>query len=292
VSFYSQGALRERALHTGVLDGDEIAVVERDGQHLDARSLLMMGQNRDSVLRQALTSGRRLPFDASKLAAPIAEPRKFLGIGLNYRSHLEEALARNPSMTRPSHQIWFNKQVSCVTGPFDPIHKPKVSEQLDYEAELAVVIGSRCRHVPTDHAHEVIAGYMVCNDVSVRDWQKRAVTATLGKSFDTHGPTGPWLTIGMSIEEAENLGITTWVNGEVRQQGRTSDLIHGIREMIAELTTVFTLEPGDILATGTPAGVCAGMPKPQFLKEGDVVRIEIERLGAIENRVIAEPLLI
>jgi 2-keto-4-pentenoate hydratase/2-oxohepta-3-ene-1,7-dioic acid hydratase in catechol pathway len=134
-----------------------------------------------------------------------------------------------------------------------------------------------------------IAGYTVCNDATVRDWLQRSPTATLGKSFDTHGPIGPWLTTGLTVEQAEDLEIRTWVNSELRQHGRTSDFIYGIRQMIEELSRVFTLEPADILATGTLAGVGAGMTPPQFLQIGDRVRVEIEGLGAIDNPVIAEP---
>jgi len=169
------------------------------------------------------------------------------------------------------------------------MHKPAISDEFDYEAELAFVIGERCRHVKASDAGRVIAGYLVCNDGGVRDWQRRSPTGTLGKSFDTHGPIGPWLTLGMSIDEAENLEIRSWVNGELRQHGHTSDFIHHIGEMIEELSTVFTLEPGDIFATGSPPGSGVAMTPPGFLKVGDVLRIEIERLGTIENPVIAEP---
>ena len=160
---------------------------------------------------------------------------------------------------------------------------------LDYEGEMAVVIGRRCRHLRPAAAREVIAGYMVCNDVSVRDWQLRAPTATLGKSFDTHGPTGPWLTLADEVENPESLGLKTWVNGELRQNGNTSDFIYSLGQMLEELTTVLTLEPGDILTTGSPGGVGAAAVPPRYLKIGDIIRIEVESLGAIENRVIAEP---
>ncbi len=129
------------------------------------------------------------------------------------------AKARGQPVQMPDRQIWFNKQVSCITGPFDPIHMPRVSDQLDYEGELAIVIGARCRHVPRAEAFKAIAGYMVCNDVSVRDWQMASPTHTLGKSFDTHGPTGPWLTTADEVADPENLSIRTWVDDEQRQNG-------------------------------------------------------------------------
>ena len=219
------------------------------------------------------------------LEAPIDAPQKFLGIGMNYQKHAEEAAAAGIPI--PTSQLWFNKQVSCLNAPYGDIEKPRVSDELDYEIELGVVIGQRCRHVDAADARSVIAGYLVANDVSVRDWlQKRSPTFTLGKSFDTHGPIGPWLTTDDEIADPLALHMTLTVNGEVRQDWSTDDMIYDIYEQIAYLSTVMTLEPGDILATGTPAGI--GAPTQNWLRVGDVVRAEIEGLGAIENRVVAE----
>jgi 2-keto-4-pentenoate hydratase/2-oxohepta-3-ene-1,7-dioic acid hydratase in catechol pathway len=219
------------------------------------------------------------------LNAPIDDPQKFLAIGMNYQAHADEAAAAGIPI--PKNQLWFNKQVSCITGPFDPIDLPKVSDKLDYEAELAVVIGRKCRHVSAADARSVIAGYLVCNDVTVRDWQQRTPTYTLGKSFDTHGPIGPWLTTDDEIADPLALEMVLTVNGEERQRSSTGDMIYNIYDQIAYLSTVMTLEPGDILATGTPSGV--GIAKGQFLKVGDVIRVAIEGLGAIENTVTPEP---
>jgi len=166
---------------------------------------------------------------------------------------------------------------------------PRVSDKLDYEAELGVVIGTRCRHVPAAQARDVIAGYLVCNDVSVRDWQRRSATMTLGKSFNTTGPIGPWIVTDDEVPDPLALTLRMRVNGEVRQEARTGEMIYSIYEQIAYLSTVMTLEPGDILATGTPSGVGAAMDPPSFLKVGDVMRVEIDGIGHIENRVIAEP---
>jgi 2-keto-4-pentenoate hydratase/2-oxohepta-3-ene-1,7-dioic acid hydratase in catechol pathway len=151
------------------------------------------------------------------------------------------------------------------------------------------VIGRRGRHVKGPAVREMIAGFTICNDVSVREWQLRAATATLGKSFDTHGPIGPWIVTPDELFNVHNLSLKTWVNGELRQDGNTDDLVYRFSEMIEELTTVFTLEPGDVLATGTPAGVGGARQPPLYLKIGDVVRIEIEGIGHIENRVVPEP---
>ncbi|WP_067899593.1 fumarylacetoacetate hydrolase family protein [Nocardia vaccinii] len=219
------------------------------------------------------------------LEAPVDNPQKYLGIGMNYKEHAEEA--RQAGIPIPTSQMWFNKQTSCIVGPYDAIVKPGVSDELDYEIELAVVIGQQCRHVSVDDARSVIAGYVVANDVSVRDWlQKRSPTFTLGKSFDTHGPIGPWLTTDDEIVDPLDLHMTLTVNGRIRQDWSTNDMIYDIYEQIAYLTQVMTLMPGDILATGTPSGI--GAPTGNFLEVGDIVRAEIDGLGAIENTVIPE----
>ncbi|MCB1274511.1 MAG: fumarylacetoacetate hydrolase family protein [Leucobacter sp.] len=229
--------------------------------------------------------GARTALAEVTLEAPIDDPQKYLAIGLNYKEHAEEA--RQAGIAIPENQFWFNKQVSCITGPYGDIERPAVSELLDYEIELGVVIGAACRHVATEDARSVIAGYLVTNDVSVRDWlQKRSPTFTLGKSFDTHGPIGPWITTADEIADPHDLRMVLTVNGEVRQDWRTDDMIYNIDAQIAELTTVMTLMPGDIIATGTPAGI--GAPTGRFLQPGDVVRAEIDGLGAIENTVVEE----
>ncbi|MDP9013384.1 MAG: fumarylacetoacetate hydrolase family protein [Pseudomonadota bacterium] len=240
-----------------------------------------------AALRPALEAARAPSFalDTVHLIAPIDDPQKYLAIGMNYKAHADEAAAAGISI--PKFQLWFNKQVSCITGPYDPIDLPRASTKLDYEAEMGVVIGKRCRHVSVADARSVIAGYCVTNDVSARDWQLRTPTYTLGKSFDTHGPIGPWITTDDEIEDPHALMMWLTVNGEERQRTSTGDMIYNIYEQIAYLTTVMTLEPGDLIATGTPAGV--GIATGSFLKPGDRVRVEIEHLGAIDNQVRAEP---
>lgn len=218
---------------------------------------------------------------AVRLEAPITDPQKYLAIGLNYKAHAEEARAAGVPI--PTSQLWFNKQVSCITGPYDPVELPAEVEQLDYEIELGLVIGQRCRHVARAQARAVIAGYLVTNDVSARDWQKRSPTFTLGKSFDTHGPIGPWITTDDEVADPMALEMVLTVNGEERQRMSSADMIYDIYDQIAYLSTVMTLEPGDILATGTPAGV--GIASGQLLKVGDVVRAEIAGLGCISNHV-------
>ena len=234
--------------------------------------------------RAGVHAAGRIPLDDVRLEAPVLRPRKILCVGLNYADHVAES-----GMKAPEFPTLFNKQVTAVTGPYDPIHLPRASSALDYEGELAFVIGRRCRHVPRERAAEVIAGYCIVNDVSVRDWQFRTPTMTMGKSFDTHGPMGPWLVTAEEIGDPHALELRTWVNGELRQHSNTRELIYDCFAQIEHLSTAFTLEPGDVVTTGTPAGVGGAMQPPRFLQAGDVVRIEIEKIGTIENRVIEEP---
>lgn len=232
---------------------------------------------------QAAT-GPSLALSDVRLEAPIVDPQKYLAIGMNYEAHANEARAAGVPV--PTSQLWFNKQVSCISGPYDDIELPKVSDKLDYEAELGVVIGKRCHDVSEADALSVIAGYVVTNDVTIRDWQMRSPTFTLGKSFDTHGPIGPWITTSDEVPDPHALTIHLSLNGVEKQRSSTGDMIYDIRAQIAYLSTVMTLEPGDVIATGTPAGV--GIVTGSFMKDGDVVRVEVDGLGYIENRVVAE----
>lgn len=229
-------------------------------------------------------SGGGLPLDTVRLEAPIPDPQKYLAIGMNYQDHAEEA--QRAGIPIPKTQLWFNKQVSCIVGPFDAVEKPKVSDRLDYEAELGVVIGRRCRHVAEADALDVVGGYFVANDVSARDWQAASPTFTLGKSFDTHGPTGPWIVTADEIPDPQALEIRLFVNGELRQKQSTARMIYSVAQQIAHLSKVMTLMPGDLLATGTCSGV--GVALGKFLQPGDVVRVEIAGIGHIENRIVAE----
>ncbi|HEV7731425.1 MAG TPA: fumarylacetoacetate hydrolase family protein [Candidatus Binatia bacterium] len=250
----------------------------------DMIGFLTAGAAALDAARAAASTGRRLALADVVLEAPIPRPPKFLALGLNYADHVKES-----GFDTPSVPVMFNKQSTCVTGPYAPIHLPRVSPLLDYEGELAFVIGRRCRHVPRDRAHEVIAGYCIVDDVSVRDWQLRTPTMTMGKSFDTHGPMGPWLVTPDEVGDPHALQLRTWVNGELRQDSNTNQLIFDCFAQVEHLSTAFTLEPGDVVTTGTPSGVGGAMKPPRFLQVGDVVRIEIEKLGAIENTVVAEP---
>ena len=248
------------------------------------KELLAAGEPALAAARQAAESAREaLALDAVQLCAPLPNPGKILGIGLNYQDHIEET-----GMKKPDTQVWFNKQHNCVNHPFATINLPSVSAAMDYEAELCVIIGRRCKHVPKERAAEVIGGYCCGNDVSVRDWQLAAPTMQIGKSFDTHGPIGPWLVTPDEVADPHLLDIRCSVNGEVRQSSNTRHLIHDCYDAIAHLTKAFTLDAGDVLFMGTPSGVGVAMKPPGFLKVGDLVQVEIEKLGCLENRVAAE----
>jgi len=278
---------RAGALRVGVVvEGDAIVDLSQAAPDLPRELVALLAAGKAALARAqtaAANAGERVPLASAALAAPIGRPPQFLAIGLNYADHVAESGAETPKLPTV-----FNKQSTCVAGPYDGVHMPSVSSALDYEGELGFVIGRRCRHVPRERAHEVIAGYLVVNDVSVRDWQLRVPTWTMGKSFDTHGPIGPWLTTADELDPRA-LRLRTWVNGELRQDSNTKHLIFDCAAIVEHLTTAFTLEPGDVVATGTPGGVGIGMKPPKLLKVGDVMRVEIEGLGALENRVVAEP---
>jgi len=275
---------REAKTRVGAVVGDEIADLSGAGLPATMLALLEGGDAAMAAARAAVANARRFPLAQVRLEAPIARPPKILAVGLNYRAHAEES-----GMPLPVVPIIFNKQSTSASGPFDVIHRPRESTQIDYEGELAVVIGKRCRRVPAARARSVVAGYAVANDVSVRDWQMRVPTMTMGKSWDTHCPFGPWITTADEMTDPHNLYLRTWVNGELRQNANTSDLIFNSDQIIEHLSTAFTLEPGDVIVTGTPSGVGLWMDPKGWLKDGDVVKIEIAGLGVIENRVTDEP---
>ena len=257
--------------------GDEI--VNLSTPHQDMPEFLASGVEIDTLLTDDVR-----PLAEAKLLPPVGAPPAILAVGLNYRAHAEEG-----GREVPSTPVIFTKHHNCVIGPGYGIHIPRAApDKVDYEGELAIVIGKRCRHVPKDRAHEIIAGYTVMNDVSVRDWQRASPTMLMGKSWDTHGPIGPWMATSDQIDP-HNLQLTTRVNDEIRQNSRTDDLIFDCFDIVEHLSTAFTLEAGTVIATGTPAGVGLYWDPPKMLKAGDEVSITIEGIGTLTNPVIAEP---
>lgn len=268
----------------GMVNGDHVIPTLLDpALPTEMPALLAQGEPAQARLRELAEQHQGIALDQVQLLAPVAKPDKFIGVGLNYADHVAET-----GLDTPEFPTLFNKQNSCVIGPEEAIHRPRVSDKLDYEGELAIVIGKRCRHVPYEQAHEVIAGYTIVNDVSVRDWQIKAPTWTLGKSFDTHGPMGPWIVTADELNP-HTLELKTWVNDELRQHSNTRHLIFDCYKLIETLSTVCTLEPGDVIATGTCSGVGVKMKPRGYMKPGDRVTIEIEGIGRLSNPVIEEP---
>ena len=207
-----------------------------------------------------------------------------LAIGLNYADHVRET-----GRDMPDQQVWFGKLPNAVNGPFDPVQIPRASQRIDYEVELVAVIGRAGRHISAADAPAHVFGYCVGNDVSVRDWQRQTPQWLLGKSFDTHAPYGPWITTADEVGDPHRLGIRCLVNGELRQTSNTRELIFKIWDMIAHVSKAVTLQPGNLIFTGTPSGVGMAREPPHWLKAGDRVRCEIDELGAIENVMGPEP---
>jgi len=282
VTFTHAGSTR-----IGVATGDSIVDLSAAAPSLPTEMVQFLEAG-DAALDIAREAAKKvtatLPLAEVHLESPILRPPKILAVGLNYADHVAEA-----GIDTPKHPIIFNKQSTSAHPPFDPFHLPNASTALDYEGELGMVIGKECRHVPRERAREVIAGYTVINDVTVRDWQLRTPTMTMGKSFDTHCPMGPWIVTADEIPDPHALDVKTWVNGELRQSTNTKHLIFDCFDLVEHLSTAFTLEPGDVIPTGTSSGVGIFMKPPALLVEGDVVRIAIEGIGEIENAVINEP---
>ena len=228
------------------------------------------------------------------LKAPIDKPNKILAVGLNYKKHIDEAKElkdhhSNDVQLQDQFPNIFNKQNSSVNDPFGDVHRPNASDWLDYEGELGFIIGKECRHVSYENAKNCIYGYTVVNDFSIRDWQFRGPphTMTMGKSWDTHCPFGPYIVTSDEIDDPHNLALKTFVNDEERQNTNTNLMIYDCYTLIEYLTTAFTLEPGDLIPTGTPEG--SAVTTQNWLKPGDKVKVEIEGLGYIENNIIQEP---
>ncbi len=278
-------------LATYLKDGREVPcavigeeIVELDHAELPSSTAEILGLGADGLARvqRAIDSGDGRRSLSEVELGPAVRPLKCYGIGLNYMDHAQEA-NREPT----EFPTVFAKMANTINGPFGDIELPAISDQLDYEAELAVVIGKRCRNVSVEDAPSVVGGYTITNDFTIRDWQRKTQQWTLGKSFDTHGPLGPWIVTPDELPDPHNIPFRLFVNGEKRQESNTSNLIHSCWKLIAEISVACTLEPGDTIATGTCSGVGAFFKPPKWLKDGDLVRTEFDGIGAMENRVVA-----
>jgi len=262
------------------------------GEHLDMLGLLDLGSAGISEAKKAVKAAEGskylTPLKEVKLMAPIPRPRKnIVCLGLNYAEHVKEGSKSGAEPKLPAVPIYFTKPPTAVTGPLDDIIYPRVTEKLDYEAELAFVIGKKGKNIPEEKVYDHIVGYMAFNDVSARDLQAKHQQWYRGKSIDTFAPMGPWIVTKEEIEDPQNLELWCKVNGVQRQHAKTSDMIFNIKKIVATLSAGITLEVGDIFATGTPSGVGSSNPLG-FLKPGDVVEVGVEKIGSIINKVIAE----
>jgi ureidoglycolate lyase len=270
----------------GVVDGGAVTPLNQAAPGLPSEmtGLIAAWPTVEAEVRAIAAAGASaLPLESVRLLAPIRRPGKIMAIGLNYADHIAESGAETPK-----DQIWFSKAPTSANGPYGEIQIPKVSQFIDYEAELVAVVGQGGRHISRDAAPAALFGYCCGDDVTERAWQQRTSQWVLGKSFDTHAPFGPWITTIDEIADPHALSIRCLVNGEQRQASNTRHLVFNIWDQIELLSQAMTLEPGDLIFTGTPGGVGAAMRPRQYLKPGDQVRVEIEGLGALDNPCAAE----
>ncbi|MCW6533714.1 fumarylacetoacetate hydrolase family protein [Sphingomonas lycopersici] len=265
---------------TGIVVGDSIVATGIDGTMID---LIRDWDRHKPALEAKATAGGSVPLASVKLEAPIQRPGKIWAIGLNYADHIAES-----KMETPQRQVWFTKAQTSVNGPFDDIEIARGTMTNDYEVELVAIVGKGGKHVAAADAPAALFGYCVGNDVTERLWQHAGPQWSLGKSFDTHAPMGPWIVTADEVADPHALDLRCFVNGEKRQESNTCHLVFDIWQQVEHLSTAMTLEPGDCIFTGTPGGVGAAMDPRQFLKAGDVVRCEIDGLGHIEATMIAE----
>lgn len=265
---------------TGIVVGDRVIDTGIDGTMID---LIRDWERLKPGLEAKAAAGGGVPLSSVKLEAPVQRPGKIFAIGLNYADHIAES-----QMATPERQVWFTKAQTSVNGPHDPIEIARGTMTADYEVELVAIIGKGGKHIAASDAPAAIFGYCVGNDVTERMWQHAVPQWSLGKSFDTHAPMGPWIVTADEVGDPHALGLRCFVNGEKRQDSDTSHLVFDIWQQVEHLSVGMTLEPGDILFTGTPGGIGAAMDPRRFLKAGDVVRCEIDAIGAIEATMVAE----
>jgi 2-keto-4-pentenoate hydratase/2-oxohepta-3-ene-1,7-dioic acid hydratase in catechol pathway len=272
-----------RSTHVGLVTGNRAIPLQPIG-FSDALSFIAAGASALEAARRHLDGAPdSLPLDAVRLVAPIARPPKIICVGLNYRDHAIES-----NMKIPETPTIFSKFPTSIVGPGDPIVLPKTSTQPDYEAEFAVVIGQGGRHIAKENWRDHVFGYMCLNDVSARDFQMATTQWTMGKTFDTFCPIGPWIVTADEIADPHALDIRITINGEVLQSSNTSNLIFRVPDLIAFLSSAFTLEPGDIISTGTPSGVGFARKPPRWLVPGDDVVVSVSGVGELRNPVVSE----
>jgi 2-keto-4-pentenoate hydratase/2-oxohepta-3-ene-1,7-dioic acid hydratase in catechol pathway len=270
----------EGQTRTGIVVGDSVVDTGVAGTMID---LIQQWDDLKAGLEARAGAGGGVPLAAVKLEAPVQRPGKLFAIGLNYADHIAES-----NMATPERQVWFTKAQTSINAPFDPIEIATGTVTTDYEVELIAVIGRGGKHIAEADAAAAVFGYCVGNDVTERMWQHASPQWSLGKSFDTHAPIGPWIVTADELGDPHGLGLRCFVNGEQRQASNTSQLVFNIWQQIAHLSVGMTLEAGDVLFTGTPGGIGAAMDPRQFLKAGDVVRCEVDGLGHIEGTMVAE----
>jgi 2-keto-4-pentenoate hydratase/2-oxohepta-3-ene-1,7-dioic acid hydratase in catechol pathway len=250
------------------------------------RGIIAAGGDALGAARRAAEKGKqRTPAAEAKFLAPVPDPNKIICLGLNYRDHALESGA-----AIPNEPVLFSKYTTALTGHREPIVLPKVSSKVDYEAELVIFMGKRGRHIAVEKAMQYVAGYSVGHDVSARDWQFKGEPKQWmsGKTFDTFAPVGPDLVTADEVPDPHALPIRLKLNGELMQDSTTKQLIFGVPEIIAYLSIIMTMEPGDVIFTGTPPGVGAARKPPVFMKPGDVAVVEIDGLGVLENPCVEE----
>ena len=296
----------DKNVQLGIVDENDIIPItiedELPENYNDLKSLILDWPLVEKRLNQIQKANKsRISQDEVEIQAPLSNPEKFLAIGLNYKKHRAESI--DAGITPPRNQMWFTKQISCINKPYGDVLKPETTMMLDYEVELALIIGKQCNQIKASDAHQFIFGYMICNDFSMRDWQlhnmPERLETMIGKSYDTHGPIGPCVVTKEEIDDPHNLKISCYVNGDLRQSSNTNDMIWNCYEQIEYLSNAMTLKPGDIISTGTPPGSgfsprgSSGKADKDrkgnvFLEPGDVVRCEIEGIGFLKNKIITD----
>jgi acylpyruvate hydrolase len=279
--FLAPGNARPRL---GVVDGEELIAITDAAGTADLTQLIERGPDWNALASKARTSGARTPLAAAKFLPPVPEPRKIICLGLNYAAHAAEG-----GNARPEYPSFFMRVTTSLCGHGQPLIRPRVSDKLDFEAELVLVVGKRARHLTASSALEAVAGYSCFNDGSLRDYQRKTNQWTIGKNFDATGAFGPWFVPAAQLPPgAVGLKIESRLNGQVMQSDNTRNMLFPVVETLCLITEAITLEPGDLVVMGTPSGVGYARKPPVWMKAGDRIEIEIEGIGVLSNPVVDE----